>query len=58
MGAGMSQNAHTDFVSQVQTGTVIFQHIHHTEALLIVAERDAHRFCQGYFTGMPEGGMT
>ena len=42
---------------QIQTRTVIFQHIHHPQALLIVAKRLTQAVRQRAFTGVAEGGV-
>ena len=54
---GMAENAVAHLVGQVQTPSVLFQHIHHTKALLIVAEGLSHAARQRILTGMTEGRM-
>ena len=54
---GMTQNAHADFVSKIQSFAAIFQNVHHTQTLLIMAEGCAGGFRQRQFTGMAKGSM-
>ena len=53
--AGVAQNAQPDLVGQVQTLSVLFQAVHHPQALLIVPEGFAPTLGQGRFSGMAEG---
>ena len=55
---GVAENAVADFVGQIQTFSVFFQHIHNPETLLVMAERLSQTPGQSHFTGMAERGMS
>ena len=55
---GVTQNAHADFIGQVQPLTVLFQNVHHSQALLIVAERLAKALAQNVLPGVAEGSVS
>ena len=54
---GVAQNAHADFVGQIQAPAVPFQHVHHPQTLLIVAEGLSKAVRQGSFPRVSEGGV-
>ena len=55
--AGVAHNALPDLVAQVQALAVLFQNIHHPQALLIVPEGPAPAFRQGGLPRVAEGGV-
>ena len=56
-GAGVAHNALPDLVAQVQALAVLFQNIHHPQALLIVPEGPSPAFRQGGLPRVAEGGV-
>ena len=54
----MPQNTHTHLVGQVQTPAIVFQIIHHPEALLIVPEGLSDAAGQRRLTGVAKGRMS
>ena len=55
VGAGVAQDAQPDLVGQVEPLSVLFQAVHHPQALFIVPEGFAPALGQGRFPGMAEG---
>ena len=55
--AGVTQNTQPHLMGQIQPGTVLFQHVHDPQTLLIVAEGLADAAAQGVLSGMAKGGM-
>ena len=56
-GAGVAQNPAADLRRQVQAAAVVFETVHHPEALLIMAEALRQKIVQGSLPDMPVGGM-
>ena len=55
--AGVPQDAQPHFVGQVQTHAVLFQIVHHPQALLVMTEGLAQAIGEGCLTGMTKGGV-
>ena len=55
---GVTQNTHTHLVCQVQTLAVLFQYIHNSQALLIVAEGMPHAVAECALTGVTKGSVS
>ena len=53
----VAQNTQAYLVGQIQSRAIVFQYIHHTKTLLVVAEGLTQTGCQRILTGVTKRGM-